>query len=323
VVRFRSEDFQKDVKIGDDDIAKYYEAHKAELKTEEKRKVEFVGFTLNDEEKKLTGKERRDAMQKLADRANEVSQALLQKDAKFADVAAKFNAPVTSTEEFTAAAPDPKIAAVPQLTQYAFQLSTPDQVSDPVQGTDGFYILHLLGGTPGRPLTVDEAKPKIVEALNKEKLTQLVSSKGMDVARVIREALRAGTPLDTALSQSGLTAERIPPFAIVEPSPTPAPSVSPALTADKDKAAKPEAPDLPSIKNAVFELSPGESTEYVPTEKGGIVAVLEKREPADPAGYPEAKITFDKSYIQSKRAAVFDEWLQERRQAAGMQLATA
>jgi hypothetical protein len=323
VVRFRSEDFQKDVKINDDDIAKYYEAHKAELKTEEKRRVEFFGFTLNDEEKKLTGKERRDAMQKLADRANEATQALLQKDAKFADVAAKFNAPVTSTEEFTAAKPDPKIAAVPQLTQYAFQLSTENPISDGIQGTDGFYIMHLLGGTPGRPLTLDEAKPKIVEALNKEKLTQLVSTKGTDVARVIREALRAGTPLDTALSQIGLTAERIPAFAIVEPSPTPAPSASPALTAEADKAAKPEAPDLQTIKNAVFELSPGDSTEFVPTEKGGLVAVLEKREPADPAGYPETKITFDRSYLQSKRAAVFEEWLQERRQAAGIQLATA
>jgi hypothetical protein len=321
VVRFRAEDFQKDVKINDEDIAKYFEAHKAELKKDEKRRVEFVAFPLSEEEKKLTGKERRDALQKLADRANDVVQALLQKDAKFADVAAKFNAPVTSTEEFTAAVPDPKISAVPALTQYAFQLSNQDPFSDAIQGPDGFYVLHLLGGIPGRPLTLDEAKPKIVEALNKEKLNQLVSTKGTDVARVIREAMRAGTPLDAALSQSGLTAERIPPFAIVEPSPTPAPSPAPA--AEKDKMAKVETPDLPAIKNAVYELSPGDSTEFVPTEKGGLVAVLEKRDPADPAGYPEVKTTFDKSYLQSKRAAVFDEWLQERRQAAGMQLATA
>src|SRR4051812_35695332 len=34
VVRFRDEDFQKDVKITDDDVAKYYEAHKAELKND-------------------------------------------------------------------------------------------------------------------------------------------------------------------------------------------------------------------------------------------------------------------------------------------------
>src|SRR6266404_4739963 len=44
VVRFREEDFQKDVKVTDEDVAKYFEAHKAELNSDEKRKVEFVAF---------------------------------------------------------------------------------------------------------------------------------------------------------------------------------------------------------------------------------------------------------------------------------------
>ena len=78
-----------------------------------------------------------------------------------------------------------------------------------------------------------------------------------------------------------------------------------------------------AIKNAVNELNPGDSTEFVPTDKGGLVAVLEKRDPADLAGYPQVKTTFETSYLQSKRAAVFDEWLQDRRQAAQLQLATS
>ena len=61
VVRLQDGDFQKDVKITDDEIAKYYEANKEKLKSEEKRRVEFVTFTLTDAEKKLTGKERVDA----------------------------------------------------------------------------------------------------------------------------------------------------------------------------------------------------------------------------------------------------------------------
>jgi hypothetical protein len=50
VIRFRPADFDKDVKINDEDVQKYYDAHKAELKTDEKRKVEFVQLTLNGEE---------------------------------------------------------------------------------------------------------------------------------------------------------------------------------------------------------------------------------------------------------------------------------
>ena len=44
VIRFRSADFDKDITINDEDVQKYYDAHKAELKTEEKRKVEFINW---------------------------------------------------------------------------------------------------------------------------------------------------------------------------------------------------------------------------------------------------------------------------------------
>src|SRR5207237_4477291 len=51
VVRIHSADFLKEIKVSDDDIKKYYEAHKGELKTEESRKVELVRMTLNDDQK--------------------------------------------------------------------------------------------------------------------------------------------------------------------------------------------------------------------------------------------------------------------------------
>jgi hypothetical protein len=317
VVRFRDEDFQKDVKVTDEEVAKYFEAHKADLNTDEKRKVEFVAFPLTDEEKKLTGKDKVDALQKQANRANDFVQAMLEKGAKFPDVAAKFNVPVTATGEFTAKAPDPQLGGNAQLAQYAFQLKAEEPVSDALQGSEAFYIMHLLGLTPARPLTLDEAKPKITETLSKQKLKQLVSTRGNDIARTVREAAKANTPLDTALAQLGLQAERIPPFSIIENPPKPPPTPEQA----KDK--KPEVPDLATIKSAVGELNPGDATEFVPTEKGGLVAVLEKREPGDPAGYAAAKASFEKNYLQSKRMVVFDEWLHDRRRAAGVQLPAA
>lgn len=311
VVRLREEDFKKDVKIGDEDIAKYYEAHKAELKTEEKRRVEFVAFALGEEEKKLTGKEKVEVLQKLANRANDFIQGLLEKDAKFPEVAAKFNVPVAATGEFTAKAPDPQLAPVPALTQYAFQLKQEEPFSDAIQGPEGFYVLHLLEVNAARPLTLEEAKPKIVETVTKERLRQLVATKGAEVSRIIREATGAGTPLDQALNPIALQAERIPPFSIIENQPPPKPEEA------KDKI--PDAPDLPVIKSAVRELNPGDSSELVPTPQGGLVAVVEKRDPADAAGYGQAKEQFEKNYLQNKRAAVFDEWLRDRRQAARLQ----
>jgi hypothetical protein len=320
VVRFREDDFKKDVNISDEDVAKYFEAHKAELKTDEKRAVEFVAFGFSEEEKKLTGKERIDALQKLANRANDFVQAMLEKGAKFADVAAKFNVPVTQTGEFTATAPDPKLPANTQLAQYAFQLKQDEPVSDAVQAPDGFYVLHLLGTTPSRPLTLDEAKPKITETLSKERLKQLVSNRASDVSRTIREAVRVNTPVDKALSQMGLQAERIAPFAIVENPPPKPPEPAPDK---KPEEKKPDVQDLASIKNAVRDLNPGDASDFVPTPTGGLVVVLESRDPGDPAGFEAAKTTFEKNYLQSKRMIVFSEWLHDRRQAAGLREAVA
>src|SRR5215468_10513398 len=103
VIRFRAGDFDKDIKISDEDVQKYFDAHKAELKTEEKRKVEFVQLTLNEQEKKLTGKERIEALQKLADRATDFTQALLEKGGDFKQAAGKFQLSVHKTGEFTSA----------------------------------------------------------------------------------------------------------------------------------------------------------------------------------------------------------------------------
>ena len=263
VVRFKNDDFQKDVKVTDEEVAKYFEAHKAELNTEEKRKVEFVVFSLNDEEKKLAGKEKVDALQKVANRANDFVQGMLEKGAKFSDLAQKFQVPVATTGDFTAAAPDPQFAANRQLSQYAFQLKTPEQVSDALQGGDSFYVLHLLNVTPARPLSLDEAKPKITDTLSKEKLRQAVTARAADVSRTIREALKVKTPLDTALAQMGLQAERVPPFALMDPAPTPVP---PKPEDAKDKKPEPPPPpqtaDLQTIKSAVRDLSPGDASDF-------------------------------------------------------------
>lgn len=313
VVRLRSADFGKELKITDDDISKYYDAHKAQLKTDEKRKVEFVNFGLNDTEKKLAGKERVDALQKLADRANDFSQALLDKSAQFVQVAAKFSVPVEATGEFTMAAPDPKLSADPQLSQYAFQLTAQETYSDAIQVKDGFYIMHLAGKTEARPLTLEEAKPKVVESLTEERTREVSATKGALVANQLRDALKSGAPLDAAAQQLGFKVERVAPFALIEnPIATP--------LAPKDKP--PDAPDLSTIKSAVAELGPGEVTDYAPTETGGLVAVLEKREPIDPAFYQQGKLLFDSRYLKGKRSIVFYEWLRDRRGDAKIQAAT-
>jgi hypothetical protein len=338
VVRLQDEDFKKDIKIGDDEVSKYYDVNKEKLKSEEKRRVEFVNFTLTDPEKKLTGKERVDALQKVANRANDFTQALLEKDAKFTEVASKFESPVAATEEFTSAAPASQFKSNPQLTQYSFQLTQKEPNSDAIQGPDGFYVLHLLGVTEAHPLNLEEAKPKIVETLSAERLRQLVSNRATEIAQQMRDATKAGTSLDTAIGRSrmklspwwppelaskfGLTRamepngqklERLPLFALADNS---------SLKAETELEPKYETPDLQTIKSAVVALEPGGVSDFIPVTDGGIVAVLEKRDPADPAGFEEAKAKFETGSLTQRRRVIFVEWMRDRRRAARVTAAT-
>ena len=308
VIRFKAADFEKEITINDEDVQKYYDAHKAELKTDEKRKVEFVQLTLTDEEKKLTGKERIEALQKLADRATDFTQALLQKDADFKQAAAKFQLPLHATGEFTAAEPDPQLKVDPQLAAAAFKLSTQEPNSDPIQVADGFYILSLTGTTEARPLTLEEAKPKIVDALKKARSRELMSTKGAELVQQLREA-KSGQPLEAAIQKAGIKPEKLPPFSLIEEE----------AAKDEDKKPKNETPELIALKNAVALLNPGDITDFLPSGGDGFIAILEKREPLADATADEKKAAFEKRILDNKERIVVVEWLRERQQSAGLE----
>jgi peptidyl-prolyl cis-trans isomerase D len=305
VARFKTADVANEVKISDEDIKKYYEAYKETLKSEEKRRVQMIALTLSDAEKKLTGKERVDALQKLSDKANDVIQALSEKGADFAAVAAKVQAPVLTTGDFTQGAPDPQLKADAQLTQAAFQLSEAEPVSEPVQGSDGFYILKLAGRTSPKQLTPEEAKSKIVDALRARQERELLNTRAGKAVHDLREALKSGDTPASAAQKLKLQLETLPVFTLAEdlqPPPSPTPSKN---------------PELPMVKNAVADLHANDVTEPIPAGDGALVAVVEKREP------PAAETTSKRASLQErmeegKRRIAFFEWLQERRRVAGI-----
>ena len=308
VVRLRVSDFAKDVKVSDDDISKYFETHKAELKTEPKRKVEFVSLALTPEQKKLTGKERIDALQKLADRANDFTQALLEKGADFHQVAAKFQLGVDATGEFTATAPDPKLKADPQLTSSAFQLTQQDANSDALQAPDGFYVLHLAGTADARSLTVEEAKPKIVDAMKGNRAREMVATKGSQLSHDIHESLLSGAPLSFAAEKSGVKTEKIEPFSLSE-------DIDPD---EMPKGPKNRPQDFMLIRSAASNLQPNDVSPFMTSEDGGVIVIMEKRQLPDETKLAAKKAKFEERILTNKRELVFAEWLRQRDAEAGL-----
>lgn len=298
LIRFKLADFAAAIQPTEVEIKKYFDDHKNTLVTDEKRAVSYVQFALSESEKALKGKERVEAQQKLADKANEFGQQILDKKANFEEVAKKLGLKVETTPEFTESQPSPQFAAAPQVAAEAFRLTEGDPNSDAVQVETAFYILHLNKIVPSHPLTLDEAKPKIVDLIKGERGHDALVSKANEARAKLTVAVKLGKSFADAAKEAGLTVESFPPFSPMEPS---------------DK------PDASEIADKSVELAVGDVSELVALGDGGVLIHLDKMEPIDEAKFQKDQLSQVEMLRTRKRYAAFHEWLQLRRKGADVQ----
>lgn len=302
VIRFNTEDLAPTVQISEEDVRKAFEQRKTQFLSDEKRKVKYVTFALTDAEKAFTGRERTAAMQKIADRANEFTQAMLEENAKFDEVAKKFEVPVATTGEFTRSAPDPVLAKLPTVSATAWQLTPQEPDSDVIQSENAFHVLHLETVTPSRPLTLEEAKPRLVETLREERAEEMVSARAAEARKMIEAELKAGKSFAEAAAAAGQKPVAIPPFSIAEPS-------------------KADVPDQDAILQTAVELGEKQISEFVPAGDGGLLVYLDKRQPIDTAAFEKDKAKLFPLFLRQKQEGAFREWLRVRREAAKITIA--
>lgn len=300
VIRFNRADFAATVQVSDDDVKKRFEQQKDSLKSEEKRRIKFVEFTMNETEKKLAGKERTPVLEKLKTQAEQFAQEMTVKDAKFDDVAKKLGAIIHETQLFPRSAPDPQLAREPMVITEAFRRTKEDPNSDPLPaGRDGFAVLQLVETVPSKLLTLEESKPQLVEQIKNERAQELMTMKAAEVRKKIAPELKAGKSLADAATAAGVKAESIAPFSQNEP--------------NKDVA---DAMDL--LARALYQTE-GQLGEFVPGEDGGVLILVEKRLPIDEAKFGKEKPKLEERLIGQRRAITFQEWLRARRVAAKFQ----
>ena len=225
VVRLATSEFAAGVKEPtDDEIKKAFEDQKQQYIQPEKRKVEYVTLALSDEQKKLVGKPKMDALQPLANQAVTFLTDLLDNKGKtdFAAAAGTANLPVKQTTDFEkndfAGLPE---GSIPGFVQAAFQLTKDSPDSDvPLQTANAFYDLHLLNVTPPRPLTLEEARPKVVQAIKEERTRAALNANAEEIRTKIADGLKAGRSFADAVKEAGQAAQDVPAFSPAEPART-------------------------------------------------------------------------------------------------------
>ncbi len=302
VVRLKLDDFKAAVNLTDDDLKKAFEERKATLNTPEKRKVRFAAFQL-DQKKPPTGPERKDALEKLAEQAGNLSAKMTEKDAKFDELAPKFGATVQETPEF--AENEPPTGLDEKAAEAAFRLTKAEPNSDPIvsEKQDGYFILQLEEIVPSRPQTFDEAKAQLTEQLKQERAQEAMTLKASEIRQKIETEVKAGKSFADAAQAAGAKAEPFPTFSMAE--------------------RKNEGADANEVMSTASELRVGETSQFVPTSTGGLVLRVEKRLPIDEADFEKQKAGVAKQLAQGKSEALFSEWMKQRRKEANVHLGGA
>ena len=296
VIALKLADFAAAVNPTPEQIQTYFERHAAALVTPEKRSVRYVRIGLKDGEKGLKDQARVEALQKLSDQTNDFVQALLKDGAVFETVAGEFGLEVKKTPSFTRDEPAGELATVGQAGPEAFQLSKEHPYSDAIEGDDGFYVLAYDAVEPSRPLTLEEARPRIVESLKQEAARNALTTRANEVRAKLAEALKEGKTLAQAAEALGVKVEDFPIFSHLE--------------FPRDN------PLIPQVFQAVPKLPDGGVSEALATPDGSVIVYLVRRLPVDKTKLSETQGQQVQWLRYYKQASAFQQWLQVRRKEA-------
>ncbi len=286
VLSFKAADYKDNHDFSDAAVNSYYQDHQYRYELPEKRKIEFIAFTLSDNQKKLADKEKQTVLKSLADNAEAFQQDVSEHPDDFDNKAKQKDLKVEQTGMFTNNDPDPLIAKESGLVTAANNLSKEQPVTDVIQGADGFYVAKLVEVDPVHAAPLADVRGQVVAAMKADAVH----------ADILKEMKGGATFLDAA-KKAGVTPETPPAFSLVD-------------AGQQGAIAK-----LISENN--LELSPDDTTDVLSQGQDSVFVHLLSREPIDDAKFAEYKKTNSSAIEQYYGGLVFKEWLSVALQKAG------
>jgi SurA N-terminal domain/PPIC-type PPIASE domain len=286
VLAFKAADYKDNHDFPDAAVNSYYQDHSFRYELPEKRKIEFVAFTLTDNQKKLDMKGKQAVLKSLADNAEAFQTAVSEHPDTFEKTAQEKNLHVDQTGMFTDNDPDPLVAKETGLAHAALALTKDQPVSDVIQGADGFYVAKLVNLDPAHAAPLADVRGQVVAAM-----------KADAVRSEILKEMKAGASFLDAAKKAGVTPETPAPFSIA------APGASQSIAT------------LISQNN--LRLDPGDTSDVLADGQNSVFVHLLSREPIDQAAYA----TFKKNQLpminRSYGLLAFREWLRVATKKAG------
>ncbi|MBS0661410.1 MAG: SurA N-terminal domain-containing protein [Verrucomicrobia bacterium] len=303
VARLKLADFTAAVQVSDEDVKKEFEDPKKKdsYKQDAKRKVKYVKVELTEEEKKATGPARKDGLQRIANKAEQLADGMQESGADLTKVATGLGLAeqIKETAEFDRAS----INSLPEaslqgFTQAALALTNENKVSEVIQTPDAFYLVAVSAWTPERALTLEEAKPQIVKKIQQERARVALNAKMEEARGKVVEAMKAGKTFDEACTAAGLKAESFPLYSRSEPNF--------------------ESSDASTVIQTATQLVDGQLSKPQETPDGSTLILLVRRLPADDKRFETMRDAMANNLKARRKSLALREWLRSARTAAGM-----
>ena len=242
VVSLTADKFRDKVNVSDADVSAYYDSHKAEYRTGERRKVKYLLVDMEQARNRATVTPtevqnfyNQNLQQYQSPEQVRASHILLKTEGKdeaavrksaedllaqvkggadFAQLATKFSEDEGSAKNGGDLDYFGRGRMVPEFEQAAFSMQ-PGQVSDLVKTQYGFHIIKMVDKKPGSTRTLDEVRAQISDQLRFQKAQQLVSEQ----ARVLDDKIDDASDLESAAKSVGIAVQESGFFAREEPIP--------------------------------------------------------------------------------------------------------
>ena len=283
-------DALKTIKLSDDEITEFYDRNKFKYTDTNNvpKPLAAVKAELQDELLKLR------AERAAGDRATELTVKLVRQTetAKpdFGKLCASMGAVVQETGYLTAHDKLTDLAVGQDFLQKAFSL-TPDQpYSDPIAGTNAFYVLEYIDGRPSTIPPFEEVQDQATAQVKQLRRYASTLEQARATVEQLKKLVAGGKTFASACAELKLKVETPAPFTVSDE--------------------KPEVPAPASIQQASLGMKVGAISDVLRTLTGGVVFSLRNRQPADLAEFEKNKEQITRQVLQRNRQALFNDWIQ-------------
>jgi len=280
----------KNIKLTDDEVAEFYDRNKFKYTDTNNvpKPLEAVKSQLQDELTKIH------AERAAGDRATELTVKLVRQaegtKPDFNKLCASMGATVTETDYLTMHDKPAGLEVGADFLQKAFSL-TPDQpYSDPIAGTNAFYVLEYVDGQPSAIPAFEEVQEKVTTQVKRLRRYAATLDQARATAEQLKKMVANGLTFAAACAELKLKVE------------TPAP-----FTVSDEKL---DLPSAASIQQAVLGMKVGAVSDVLRTLTGGVVFSLRDRQAADLAEFEKNKEQLTRQVLQRNRQALFNDWIQ-------------